>query len=353
MVATPDLSRTYRKPGHLTIRNRLVAVRINLRVLTLSLLTLCLCTLLAVWAMTLGSYDLSFGDVMRAVAGEGDKNALFVVRDLRLPRVSVALLIGAILAMSGAIFQGLVRNPLVSPDIIGINTGASLMAVIWIAYGLGQAYLPLAAFLGALLTAASIYLISWKGGIVPSRMILVGIGIGAFLAAATTWVTLQFPIEKIRPAIVWTMGSVYGSTWSDVRLLGFSFAGLGVLAIVLMWYLRVLQLGDDIGRGLGMHLELTRLALMVVGCGLAAVSVAVAGPIGFVAVMIPHAARMLVGPLSGSVMVFTGILGATFLLLADTASQHFLPVTLPVGIVTSGLGAPYFLFLLYKANARV
>ena len=130
-------------------------------------------------------------------------------------------------------------------------------------------------------------MISWKGGIVPSRLILVGIGIGAFLSAATTWVTLQFPIEQIRPAIVWTMGSVYGSDWGDVQLLGISLLVLGPLAVMLMWYLRVLQLGDDIARGLGMHLELTRLALIVVGCGLAAVAVSVAGPIGFVALMVP------------------------------------------------------------------
>jgi iron complex transport system permease protein len=353
MMTTRQIATPLRKPGHITVRNRYVAFRVNVRVLVMCLVTLGIGTALAIWAMTLGDYNLSFRDVLRAIAGDGDDKALFVVRDLRLPRVTVALLIGAILAMAGAIFQGLVRNPLVSPDIIGINTGASLLAVIWIAYGFSRDLLPLAAFLGAILTAAIIYVVSWKGGILPSRLILVGIGVGAFLSAATTWVTLQFPIDKIRPAIVWTMGSVYGSTWGDVRLLAISLLVLGPLAIVLMWYLRVLQLGDDIGRGLGMHLELTRLALIVVGCGLAAAAVSVAGPIGFVALMIPHAARMLAGPLSSTVMLFTGLLGATFLLFADVTSQHFLPVTLPVGIVTAALGAPYFLFLLYKSNARV
>jgi iron complex transport system permease protein len=352
-MASMDLTLDHRRPGHVTIRNRWFAVRVNTRVLAMCLLTLGILAVLAIWAMTLGSYHIAFVDVAKAVFGNGAEQENFIVRTLRLPRVFSALLIGAILAMSGAIFQGLVRNALVSPDIIGINTGASLMAVIWIAYGLGQDTLPLAAFLGAIVTAAAIYLISWKGGIVPSRMILVGIGIGAFLGAATTWVTLQFPIEKIRPAIVWTMGSVYGSDWGDVQLLGISLLVLGPLAVVLMWYLRVLQLGDDIGRGLGMHLELTRLALIVVGCGLAAVAVSVAGPIGFVALMIPHAARMLAGPLSASVMLFTGLLGATFLLFADVVSQHFLPITLPVGVMTAAIGAPYFLFLLYRSNARV
>jgi iron complex transport system permease protein len=352
-MAATDFTYPGRKPGHVTVRNRWFQVRVNYRVLAMCLIATAILAVLVIWAMTLGSYHIAFLDVVAAVGNNGDDQQNFIVRTLRLPRVLSALLVGAVLAMSGAIFQGLVRNALVSPDIIGINTGASLMAVIWIAYGLAYNLLVLAAFLGAITTAALIYAFSWKGGIVPSRLILVGIGFGAFLSAATTWVTLQFPIEQIRPAIVWTMGSVYGSTWGDVRLIGFSLLLLGPAAVMLMWYLRILQLGDDIGRGLGMHLELTRLALIVVGCGLAAVAVAIAGPIGFVALMIPHVARMLAGPISSTVMVFTGLLGAIFLLFADVVSQHYLPVTLPVGVVTSAIGAPYFLYLLYKSNARV
>lgn len=353
MYSTEMAMQPHRKPGHVTIRNRWFQVRLNYRVLGMCLIATVILAALVVWAMTLGSYHIPFTDVIRAIANNGDDQQNFIVRTLRLPRVLSALLVGAVLAMSGAIFQGLVRNALVSPDIIGINTGASLMAVIWIAYGLQYDLLVIAAFLGAVSTAALIYLFSWKGGIVPSRMILVGIGIGAFLSAGTTWVTLQFPIEQIRPAIVWTMGSVYGSTWNDVILVGISLLLLGPTAIILMWYLRVLQLGDDIGRGLGMHLELTRLALIVVGCGLAAVAVSVAGPIGFVALMVPHVARMLAGPISSSVILLTGLIGAIFLLMADVISQHYLPITLPVGIVTSAVGAPYFLYLLYKSNARV
>ena len=150
------------------------------------------------------------------------------------------------------------------------------------------------------------------------------------------------------------MGSVYGSDWGDVRWLRLACSLLGSgAAIVLMWPLRALQLGDDVTRGLGMPLERTRLALIVVGCGLAAVAVAIAGPIGFVALMVPHVARMLAGPLSGSVLLFTAVLGALFLLFADVVAQHFLPVTLPVGVVTAAVGAPYFLFLLYRSNTRM
>jgi iron complex transport system permease protein len=341
------------KPGHVTIRTRFFSVRLNTRVLGMSLVAAVTMCLLAIWAMTLGSLHIPFGDVVSAVFGRGNDDSLFVVHELRLPRVLSAMLIGAALAMSGAIFQGIVRNALVSPDIIGINAGATVVATFWIVTGLSWSLMPLAAFIGALLTAALIYVMTWKGGISPERMILVGIGTQAVMAAGTTYITVRFPVEVVRPAVAWTMGSIYGSTWSDVVVLLLFLAVAAPLGIALMWPLRALQLGDDVSRGLGLPLEGVRLGLLVVGCALAAAAVAVAGPIGFVALMVPHVARMLGGPTSGSTMVLTAFIGACFLLLADTVAQHMLPVSLPVGVVTAAVGAPYFLFLLYKSNVRV
>ncbi|HVL23440.1 MAG TPA: iron ABC transporter permease [Thermomicrobiales bacterium] len=346
-------ARPINKPGHVTIRTRFFSVRLNTRVLGMSLVAGIAMVLLAVWAMTLGSLHIPFADVVGATFGRGDEDARFVVRELRFPRVLSAILIGAALAMSGAIFQGIVRNALVSPDIIGINAGATLVATFWIVTGLSWSLMPLAAFFGALLTAAAIYALTWKRGIAPERMILVGIGMQAALAAGTTYITVRFPVEVVRPAVAWTMGSIYGSTWSDVGVLALFLVLAAPVGIALMWPLRALQLGDDVSRGLGLPLEGVRLSLLVVGCALAAAAVAIAGPIGFVALMVPHVARILGGPASGSTMVLTGFLGATFLLLADTVAQHFLPVSLPVGVITAAVGAPYFLFLLYKSNVRV
>lgn len=353
-MATVDIAQTPpRRPGHVTIRKGGFAVRVNYRVLLYALIaTVCL-AIIATWAMSLGSFPISFTDVVRAIAGQGSADELLVVRDLRLPRVISAVLIGAALAMSGAIFQGLVRNPLVSPDIIGINTGATLFAMFWIVTHQTSTLLPVAAFVGAILTAAVIYLLTWKKGISPDRLILVGIGVAACLSAGSTYITVRFPIEEVRPAVVWTMGSIYASTWSDVRILGAALLVLAPCAIALTWPLRAIQLGDDVSRVLGMPLERTRLGLIVIGCGLSAIVVSIAGPIGFVALMVPHIARMLAGPLSGSVMLFTGVLGACFLLLSDVVAQHFLPVSLPVGVVTSAVGAPYFLFLLYRSSVRM
>jgi iron-siderophore transport system permease protein len=212
--------------------------------------------------------------------------------------------------------------------------------------------LPLVAFGGSIATATAIYLLSWKGGISPDRLILVGIGIGAALSALTTFILVRFPVELARPAQVWTLGSIYGSNWTDVRWLTLTLLLAGSISIILMGSFRVLQLGDDITRGVGLSLERTRFLLIVLGCALADVAVSVAGPIGFVALMVPHVGRILVGPLSGSVFLFIGAIGGLFLLTADIIAQYLLPTPLPVGVVTSAVGAPYFLFLLYRSNVQ-
>lgn len=330
-----------------------IAVRVNARVLLYTLIALGLLSVLFIWAMTLGSFHIPFVDVAKAVFGYGTEDQLLVVRELRLPRVLMAALVGASLAVSGAIFQGLVRNPLVSPDIIGVNAGAVIVAVFWIVSGLAYRFMPLAAFLGAAVAAALVYLLTWKKGISPNRLILVGIGVGEFLAALTQYLLVKYPLEQVRPAIVWSIGSIYGSNWFDVKVLSFTVAVCLPLAVVFSWPLRAMQLGDDVVRGLGLSLERTRLGLIVVACALAGVAVALAGPISFVALMVPHFARMLVGPLSGSMILFTAVIGAFFVLSVDVIGQHFLPVALPVGALTAAFGAPYFLFLLYRSNTRM
>lgn len=352
-MATADIASTPRRPGHITLRNRAFALRFNYRVLLFALIALLVLCAAATWAMSLGSFPIPFVDVAKTIIGQGTQEFDFIVWTLRLPRVLCAILVGAALAISGAIFQGLVRNPLVSPDIIGIDAGATLFAVFWIVTAQPGALLPVAAFLGAILAAALVYLLSWRGGISTNRLILVGIGIGAAMAAGTTYLMVKFPIEIVASAYSWTVGSVYGSDWEDVRTVTLALLVLAPLAVIMTWPLRALQLGDDVTRGLGLPLERMRLGLIAVGCALAAVSITVAGPVGFVALMVPHMARMLAGPLSGSVMVLTGVLGACFLLMADIVAQHFLPVSLPVGVVTAAVGAPYFLFLLYRAGVRM
>ncbi len=342
-----------RRSGHRTVRRAGVAVRIDTRALRLMAIAFALLVLLMIWAVTLGSFSIPFGEVIDAIFGRGAEETRMVVRTLRLPRVLVAVLMGACLAMSGTIFQGIARNPLVSPDIIGITSGATFFAVAWMILAIGPpALLPLAAFVGAVTAATLVYVLSWKRGIAMNRLILVGIGIGAMLSAGSTYLTVKYPIEITRPAIVWAMGSIYASNWSDVRLLALSLLILGPIALMSMESLRTLQFGDMVSRSLGVPLERTRLTLILLGCALAAVSVALAGPIGFVALIVPHMARMIAGPPSGSVLILTALLGSLMLLGSDIVAQHLLPVTLPVGVVTGAVGAPYFLYLLYRSNVR-
>lgn len=345
-------ARMARLPGSVTLRTRQVSQRFDLRVIGLIVVAAILLTVLMLWSVTLGTVNLSLREVYDATFGRGDDRTLLVVQSLRWPRTATAVTIGIALAISGALFQGIARNPLVSPDIIGINSGASMVAVTWLVLLNTTNGLPVATFIGALLTAGLIYGFSWREGVSPNRLILVGIGVSAMTAAVTSYMMVIFPIEQTRPAIVWTMGSIYGSNWSDVRLaLGFILV-IVPIAVMLMHPLRSMLLGDLVTRSLGVPLERTRLTIILLGCALASIAVAIAGPIGFIALMVPHMARMIAGPASGSVLIFTGLLGGIVLLLSDVLAQHYLPVTLPVGVVTSAVGAPYFLLLLYRSNRQ-
>ena len=273
----------------------------------------------------------------------------FVVNSLRFPRLVAALLAGFCLAASGALFQSLLGNPLVSPDVIGINTGAALCAVFVLTVGADLSVLPWAAFGGAVLTAVVIYLLAWKQGISGSRLVLVGIGINALLASGITYLMVKYPIERVVAAARWQVGSLFGSSWTDVRTLALGVIVITPVSLFLVPRLRLLQLGDESAVGLGSRVELERMAVIVVASAFAATAVAVIGPLGFVALLVPHMVRLIVGSLTGGALLLTGLVGALFLLGCDLiAQQLFAPTTLPVGVITAALGGPYFLFILVR-----
>jgi iron complex transport system permease protein len=347
---------TAMRPGQARYNLRLgpaISFRLNLRVLGICAALFFVVVGLAAWAATLGSFPVPLREVVRSTFGESTKQFEFIVQELRLPRILSAIFVGAALASSGAIFQGLVRNPLVSPDIIGIQAGATIVAVWLIVNGFSAISVPAGAFGGSVVAAAVIYFLAWKGGVSGNRLVLVGIGIDALLAAGTRFLIVRFPVQQAQAALAWSTGTVYGASWLDVLIMAGTLVVLLPVAMVLTWHLRVLQFGDDVAYVLGMRVEPTRLTLILVGCALAAVAVAVAGPVGFVALMVPHIARMVGGPMTGSTLLLTALLGATLLLGADMVALHVLPVPLPVGVVTAGVGAPYFLFLLYRGNVRL
>ena len=307
----------------------------------------------AVWSLTLGVFPLPVTTLLEGMGGLTPVEAM-VLTQFRLPPTVSAVLVGFALGLSGCLFQGLVRNPLVAPDIIGINAGAGLAAVALIATGTALNLVPLAAVAGALVTALAIYLLAWKAGIAGNRLVLVGIGINAILAALTSFLIVRFPVESVTPAMVWLAGSLSRVAWP---LVGWLVATLVIaipVALMLLRRLQVLQLGDDSARALGLVVERDRGLLLFTGTCLAGAAVAVAGPVAFVALVAPHIARLLGGPLNRSVLMLSGLTGAFLLLASEIIARHALaPLTLPVGLITAATGAPVFLYLLYRDHRNV
>ena len=339
------------QPRSYTFRWKNISSRFQLRVIWMSLGAIIVITILAGVGLIVGDYPIPASKAIATALWDRNGEYDFIVNSLRFPRIIVAILAGMCFASSGLIFQSLINNPLVSPDIIGINSGAAVLAVAILAAGGNIAYLPYAAFLGALLAAALIYLLSWKRGISATRLVLVGIGINAVLGAIITYITIKYPIERVIAAARWQAGTLFGATWDDARTLSIGLLFLLPPAFFLTTRLRILQLGDETAITIGSKIERDRLALLAVASLLAALAVSVVGPLGFVALIVPQAARLLLGSITGGVLIFTALLGGFFLLGADLIAQRlFAPVMLPAGVITATFGGPYFLYLLARYN---
>ena len=254
-------------------------------------------------------------------------------------------------ALSGAIFQSIARNPLASPDIIGVTYGASAFAVFAIVtLGLTGTAVAGLAIVGALLTAIIMYLLAWRQGVSSYRLILVGIGIGAMATSLTSYLLTKARVEIAQQALIWLTGSLNGRDWSQVRQMSITLAVLSPVLVFLVHRLRILQLGDETAYGLGLRVELSRLGLIVVGVLLAAMATAAAGPIGFVAFVAPPIARWLTRS-PGPALIASALIGAFVVSLSDLIAQHALGHTqFPVGVITGVVGAPYLMFLLARAN---
>lgn len=304
-------------------------------------------------ALTLGDYPLSIGQVWQALIGGPDAGfAHTVVVEWRTPRAVAAVVFGAALGASGAVFQSLTRNPLASPDIIGFSAGSYTGALILIILIHGS-YLQLAggAILGGMLTALLVYLISWRRGVQGFRLIIVGIAVSAMLGSFNTWLMLTADLEVAMSAAAWGAGSLAGVGWEQTLYGGgivvLLLAGLAVLAPGL----RQLELGDDAAKATGTRAEPTRLAVMVIGVALVAVVTAAAGPIAFIALAAPQIARRIART-PGVTIAPAAFTGALLLAGADVVAQHLLPVILPVGVVTVVIGGGYLVWLIVREVRR-
>lgn len=302
-------------------------------------------------ALNLGDYPVPLEGVMRSLlspfTGQIDKGTDFIVLQVRLPRATLAILSGSAFALSGIIFQTLLRNPLASPDIIGIAHGASAAAVFCIiVLGWSGLLVSLGAFGGALVTAFAIYLLAWRNGVTAYRVVLVGIGMAAMLGAVISFLFTRARINEVQQAMAWLVGSLNAARPMDSLVLGASMLVLAIFLAGLSRGLDALELGDDTGRALGARIEMTRLGLIVVAVGFAAFATAAVGPVGFVAFVSGPIARTLLRG-SGRGIGHAALVGALVMLGSDLVAQHALPgMQLPVGVVTGAFGALFLLWLL-------
>lgn len=328
-------------------------LRLASRVLWVNLTLIILAALLALFALCYGTLSISPGQVWQALQGEGPRGFITVIAQWRAPRAVMALVLGAGLGVSGAIFQSAIRNPLGSPDVVGFNTGAFTGALVMI-IGFGGSYYQIAAgaLVGGIGSAALVYLLAWRQGIVGFRLIIVGIGVGAVLSALNTWLIVSASLESAMSAALWGAGSLNGITWAKgqpaLLLVPLTIA----VSLLLSRRLQLMEMGDDSARALGVNAESSRLWLMLCGIILTAIATASAGPIAFIALAAPQIARRLTG--ANAVPLFSAATtGALLLLTADVIAQHaFNGIQLPVGAVTVSIGGVYLIWLLIRESRR-
>ncbi|MFE6177272.1 FecCD family ABC transporter permease [Streptomyces sp. NPDC056464] len=328
--------------------------RVRRRVLLFTAAALVLLFVLLTVSLTAGEMPMSAGTALRALVGLGDPGDVLVVRQFRAPRSVAAIVAGAGLGAAGCVLQRLFRNPLASPDVMGVTGGASLGAVALIATGASQALIPVGALGGGLLAALLLGVFAWGSGLAVTRLVLTGLAVQAGLAAAVNLMIVRFPAELAGSALQWTTGSVYGRTWTEVWGAGGAMMLALVAALVMHRRLAVLDLGDDSAGALGLRVSSARLQLLLVAVALASLAAALAGPVTFVALAVPHMVRFVTGPPTATSLALAGLTGAVLLLASDLVVQHLLPIEgLPVGAVTATLGAPWLLVLMLRQSSPV
>ena len=300
-------------------------------------------------SIALGAADMSLSQVVEILLHPQAAPQDQIIWNIRLPRTIVGALVGLNLALSGAILQAVMRNPLADPHIIGISSGAGIAGItVMILFPALEYLITPVAFVGAMLAAVAIYMLAWKNGIKPVRIILAGVAVSAFLSAGISGL-LVFYSDRVNGALMWMVGGLAARSWPHVSIIvPYAMIGL-VLAIASSHYLNILQLGDDMAKGLGVNVEVTRIVLTAIAALLAASAVSVVGLLGFVGLVIPHVSRLILGSDYRFLIPGAALLGIAIVTLSDTfARVAFAPVELPVGIIMAFIGAPFFLFLLRR-----
>ncbi|MCF2530905.1 FecCD family ABC transporter permease [Yinghuangia soli] len=337
-------------PFGLLVRPRVILANGGLVLFGFAVMVLSLC---------LGTYsNLSANQVLGALFGYGPDDTTLLVRELRLPRALTAVLVGVAFGLAGAVFQAVTRNPLASPDLIGISAGAGTGAITAILFGGVTAAgagsyggVPFGALCGALATAAAIYFFAYRGGTITGyRFVLVGLAVQGALVALNRWMLAKADIDQASRAMVWLTGSLNGRDYTHVKWVGLGLLLLVPPVLLLGRAYQLMQFDEDTARGLGFRIGRSRMVLLILATCLAAVACASAGLIGFVALGAPQVARRLTGRAEVP-LVASALTGAVLILAADLLGRTlFSPTELPVGIVTGAVGAPYLMWLLARTN---
>lgn len=319
-----------------------------IRQCTTFILLVCLLLLTFVVSLRYGTHTLTF-DQMRLAVSPGDTNH-FPLFEYRLPRSLLAMLVGAALALSGVLVQGIIRNPLASPDILGVNHAAGLASVgaLMLLPALPVLWLPPLAFTGGIVAFVLLRLMSGRAA--PLRLALMGVALTAFYASVTDYLMLSRPME-INSALLWLTGSLWGRGWNFVSVVAPWLLALLPLSLVFCRDLDVLALGDDSASTLGIRVRGVQRLVLLLAVALAAISVAACGPIGFIGLVAPHLTRKLVGGRHRVLIPAALLVGALILLLADVLARTLHPpLELPAGVLTAVIGAPYFFWLLMRTR---
>lgn len=324
--------------------------------LTMIMVLLLLLVLLALISISFGAMSIPLGDVVRVLLGGEDPIQRKIIMELRLPRTLMAVLVGIALAVSGALTQGIFRNPLASPDLMGVSGGASAVAVAFITLTQGAVsvrWLPIVAAAGGILVALLVYVLAYRRGVSPLRLILIGIGMSAAMSALTTFLLISGPAFLSTHVLNWLTGTIYGATSKQVLALLPWVVVLLPLGWLLSRRLDILALHEESAVGLGIGLQRVRLWGLLCGVLLASAAVGLVGAISFVALMAPHLARMLVGIRYKWLIPTAALLGALLVTAADLAGRVvFIPLDLPAGIFTALFGAPFFFYLLFRGRNK-
>ena len=318
---------------------------INKGMILIILMIVCIMSL--IFSINMGAVDIDIVKIIKAIFLEKESVNHQIIYNVRLPRALTSALVGICLALSGAILQGIMHNPIAGPNIIGVSSGAGFMALLILILFPEYYYLvPAGSFIGALLTTLLIYLITWKGGIQPMRFVLSGVAVSSLLNAGINSLMIIFP-GRVSGVIGFMVGGLSGVTWEQFNMiLPYAVTGV-ILSMALPSKLNVLMLGDDAATGLGLNVERTRFVFIILASILAGSAVCVAGLLGFVGLIVPHIARLIIGSDYRYLFPATILLGASLLLICDTLSRVlFQPFEIPVGIIMSILGVPFFLYLL-------